>query len=106
METAFQVEQDNENVKITLTGSLNASNAPALSDELKKLVGKPLKKIIFFAQNLEYISSAGLRVIIFAKQKIGTDTKIFFIGGQEEVLSVIKMSGLDNFMYISETYED
>jgi anti-anti-sigma factor len=102
----FKVEQEKDNVKITLSGRLDASNASTLSDELKKLVGKPLNKIIFFAQKLEYISSAGLRVIIFAKQKMGTETKIYFVGAQEEVLSVIKMSGLDNFMYISDSYKE
>ena len=90
--------------KITLTGRLDASSAPALQEELKKLIGQKINKLVFFANDLEYISSAGLRVIIFAKQKIGADAKVYFIGGQDAVVSVIKMSGLDNFMDIQPVF--
>lgn len=89
---------------ITLAGRLDATNAPGLMDELKELVGQGVKKIVFYAGDLEYISSAGLRTIIFAKQRIGSDADIYFIGAQETVLEVIKMSGLDNFLYLQEEF--
>lgn len=92
--------------KITLSGRLDATNAPGLQEELKKLIGQKIAKLVFFANNLEYISSAGLRVIIFAKQKIGVDSKVYFIGGQDAVVNVIKMSGLDNFMDIQSTFNE
>jgi len=92
--------------KITLSGRLDAASAPALQEELKKLIGQKLDKLVFFAPTLEYISSAGLRVIIFAKQKIGADAKVYFIGGQAAVVSVIKMSGLDNFMSIQAEFAE
>jgi anti-anti-sigma factor len=87
-----------------MCGRLDATNAPLLQEELKKLTGQKIAKMIFFANDLEYISSAGLRVIIFAKQKIGVDSHIYLIGAQEAILNVIKMSGLDNFMTVQETY--
>ena len=62
--------------------------------------------LVFFAGDLEYISSAGLRVIIFAKQKIGMDAQVYLIGAPEAILNVIKMSSLDNFMTIQDTYEE
>ena len=92
MESTFSVIRDNDLAKIELRGRLDANNAPALQDELKKLVGQPIKRLVFFAKDLEYISSAGLRTIIFAKQKIGAETRVFLIGAQEAILSVVKMS--------------
>ncbi len=59
-------------------------------------------KIVFYASGLEYISSAGLRVIIFAKQKIGAQADIYLAGAQEAVREVISMSGLDNFLTITD----
>ncbi|MDD4908149.1 MAG: STAS domain-containing protein [Candidatus Omnitrophica bacterium] len=91
--------------KIELIGRLDATNAPALQDELKKLIGQKVSSLVFIAKDLEYISSAGLRVIIFAKQKIGAEASVYFIGAQEGVLSVIKMSGLDTFMTMQDSFD-
>jgi anti-anti-sigma factor len=101
---AFTVTCNNGCAKIELSGKLDAASAPLLQDEMRKLIGQEVRDLVFVAKDLEYIASAGLRVIIFAKQKIGADTKIYFIGAQEAVLNVIKMSGLDNFLAIQESY--
>lgn len=99
------IEQSGEITKVILTGKLDAVNAPTLMEELKGLIGQNVKKIVFYANNLEYISSAGLRTIIFAKQKLGTDVEVHMIGAQEAVSDVIKMSGLDNFLYLQDSFE-
>ncbi len=62
--------------------------------------------MVIFARDLDYIASAGIRVIIFAVQKVmqpGADA--YFIGGQSDVLSVIKMTGLDDSLIIQDHYE-
>lgn len=104
METKFEVTLENEIANIQLSGRLDAKNAPALMEELKKLIGQTVKDIVFTAEDLEYISSAGLRAIVFAKQKIGEDTKVYLIKPQDTVLDVVKMSGLDTFMIIQDSY--
>lgn len=104
MESKFSVINENDTVKVTLSGRLDATNAPALQEELKKLAGQPVKQLVFFVKDLEYISSAGLRVIIFAKQKIGVHSQVYFIQPQEAILGVIKMSGLDNFLHIQDSF--
>lgn len=106
MEHKFSVTYKDGVAKIELSGRLDATNSPALQEELKKLIGQTVNRLVFFAKDLEYISSAGLRVIVFAKQKIGVDAQVYLIGAQEPVLNVIKMSGLDNFMVIQDKYED
>ena len=106
MESKISVTYEKSVDKVELTGHLDASNAPKLQEDLKKLIGKPVDKIVFFVKELEYISSAGLRVIIFAKQKLGAEARIFLIGATKEVADVIKMSGLDNFLTIRETDKD
>lgn len=106
MDSNISVTCQNNVAKITLTGRVDATNAPALSEELKKLVGQPISRIAFLVVGLEYISSAGLRTIIFAKQKIGKDSEIFLIAPQPSVLEVIKMSGLDNFLTVQDSFID
>lgn len=99
------VVQSGEITKVNLSGKLDALRAPQLMEELKSLIGQPVGRIVFYAQDLEYISSAGLRAIIFAKQKLGADTEVYMIGAQDTVIDVIKMSGLDNFLYLQDSYE-
>ena len=106
MESKYTLNYKDGVAKIELLGRLDAVNAPQLQEELKKLVGSPVNRIVFLANNLEYISSAGLRVIIFAKQKIGVNAEVYLIGASEAILSVVKMSGLDNFMFFQDTYTD
>lgn len=100
------IEQSGETTKVKLSGKLDAVNAPVLMEELRSLAGQNVKNIVFYAESLEYISSAGLRTIIFAKQKLGKDIEVYMIGAQEAVSDVIKMSGLDNFLYLQDSYED
>ena len=66
------------------------------------MIGKSIKEIVFDVRKLEYISSAGLRVLIFSKQKLGEDVNIIMTGVQEAVLEVIKMSGLESIIEFKE----
>ena len=106
MDSKIIVTCTDTTARIELMGRVDAVNAPQLADELKKLVGLSLNQIVFHAKDLEYISSAGLRAIIFAKQKIGEDLDVFLIAPQPTVLEVIKMSGLDTFLTIQDTFAD
>ncbi|MFH1339318.1 MAG: STAS domain-containing protein [Candidatus Omnitrophota bacterium] len=106
MDSKYSVSCKDDVVKVELVGRLDATNAEGLQGELKKFTGQKIAKLVFFARDLEYISSAGLRVIIFAKQKIGVDAHLFLVGAQEVILNVIKMTGLDNFMTIQDAYTE
>lgn len=101
----FYIDKNDGIVKIHLSGRLDATNAGELMEELKKLQGEDISEIAYLASGLEYIASAGLRVIIFSKQKIGMKAKVFLIGAQDPVVEVVKMSGLDNFLIIQDSYD-
>jgi anti-anti-sigma factor len=102
----YTIAQQGTVAKITLVDRIDTTNAPALADDLKKLVGQNIEKIVFLAKDLKYISSAGLRAIVFAKQKIGKNTTVFLVGASKEILGVFKMTGFDSFLTVQETYTD
>lgn len=106
MDSKYTFDVKNDVAKIEIAGRLDANNAQGFQDELKKLSAQAIKRIVFFVKDLEYISSAGLRAIIFAKQKLGAHANVYLIGASEAVLSVIKMSGLENFLFIQESYTE
>lgn len=65
------VEINSENIAVCkLDGSINSTNAIEFETALKDYPGDK-DGIIIDAKNLEYISSAGLRVILSAKKRSG-----------------------------------
>lgn len=93
----FDVVNNAGKVDVALKGRLDATVAPELHSKMAELEGD-ISEVTFDATELEYIASAGLRVIIFAKQKLGTDTKIFMKGVNDDIMEVIEMTGCDNFI--------
>lgn len=94
--------------KVKLHGHIDASIAPSLMKELNALIAEKdkVKKVVFFADELEYIASAGIRSVVFAKQKLGAKVEVFLIGASPVVLDVFKMTGIDKFLTIQEKFEE
>ena len=96
----FKVTENAGEVDIVLKGRLDATVAPQLHEELAKLEGGDIKKVTFDVKELEYIASAGLRVIVFTKQKMGADTQIFMKDVNQDVMQVLEMTGCNNFVTV------
>ncbi len=94
----FNVESKDKIIDVTLKGRLDATAAPDLFKEMEKHQGEDVNKIVFHVEELEYIASAGLRVIIFTKQKIGEKADVVMKGANEMVKSVLEMTGCDSFV--------
>ena len=81
-----------------LEGELNSYNAERVEQELEQTIkGKEFDKLILNFANLQYISSAGLRIILKLKQKYNDlaieDTSL-------EVYDVFQMTGFTNLIPI------
>ena len=96
----FNVTEDAGEVNVVLKGRLDATVAPQLHSEMAKMEGSDIKKVTFDVKELEYIASAGLRVIIFTKQKLGADTQIFMKDVNQDVMQVLEMTGCNNFVTV------
>lgn len=105
---ANYVMEIGEVTKIKLHGHIDASIAPELMNELKPLIARKseIKKLVFYADELEYIASAGIRSVVFTKQKLGAGVEIFLIGASPVVLDVFKMTGIDKFLTIQDKFEE
>jgi anti-anti-sigma factor len=104
MESIVTVVKEEAILKVNIKGKLDAVKAPELMDEFKKYMNQGIDKIVFYGEHMEYMSSAGLRTLIFAKQKLGSNVEVYLIKPQEAVLEVINMSGLDSFLKIADTF--
>jgi anti-sigma B factor antagonist len=57
-------------VIVRVQGRLDASNAAVLQDRLLGLIGAGARHLVVDCEPLEYISSAGLRVLLVAAKRI------------------------------------
>jgi anti-anti-sigma factor len=91
--------------KITLTGELDAAAAPAFRIDVEKAAAAKVKAVALLMKDLEYMASAGLRALVFAKQKMGTQVEIYMIGLQETVMETITMTGFQNSVTFLDEYD-
>jgi anti-anti-sigma factor len=80
---------------IKLSGELDASTASQFHDKLDEVARSTVQTLILQADELSYIASAGLRVLVFARQKLGEDVHIVITGAADAVARTIRMAGLD-----------
>jgi anti-anti-sigma factor len=91
--------------KMTLVGEIDSSTAPIFKTEVEKAVAQNAKRLVLLLQDLDYMSSAGLRVLVFARQKMGTAVDIYAIGVQEQVMEPITMTGLHRSLIFLNDYD-
>jgi anti-anti-sigma factor len=91
--------------KITLSGELDAAAAPAFRTDVEKAAAAKVKAVALLMKDLEYMASAGLRALVFAKQKMGTQVEIYMIGLQETVMETITMTGFQNSVTFLDEYD-
>jgi anti-anti-sigma factor len=67
--TTVAIDESNSVARVSLAGALNTDTAPAFEGRLQEVVDQGLALTVLDMKNLDYISSAGLRVIFkLAKQ--------------------------------------
>jgi len=98
------VETVQDEVRITLSGALDASSAPEFKAAIEGASGAGVRRLILFTEGLEFMASAGLRVLIFAKQKMGAAVAIHVVGPTEPVRNTLTMSGFHRSVYVQESY--
>jgi anti-sigma B factor antagonist len=91
--------------KITLTGELDAASAGGFRDRIAEAATQNPRALVLMLENLDYMASAGLRTLIFAKQKMGAGVDIYVIGAQESITETLELTGFQNSVISLPTYE-
>ena len=84
---------------IVLSGRLDTVTAPQLEAELEKILSDSDALVLDMA-NLEYISSAGLRVILKAQKAMNTKGTMKLIHVCESIMEVFDITGFSDFLNI------
>lgn len=89
----------NENATLAVSGRLDTTTAPELEAVLDEVLPKA-KELIFNLENLEYISSAGLRVILKAQKVMNTQGSMKLTGVNDSIMEVFDITGFLDILTI------
>jgi anti-sigma B factor antagonist len=79
---------------LALKGRLDASSAPGLEEKLLALIDGGETKFVFNFLQLDYISSAGLRVLLMAAKRLkAAQGKIVLAAPQDHIRVVFEIAG-------------
>ena len=94
------VEQKNaEEAIIEIAGRLDTTTAPALDKTINEDI-EGVKDLVLDLNGLEYISSAGLRVLLSAQKKMQKIGSMKVKNVCEEVMDVFEMTGFADILVI------
>ena len=95
----INIEKDNGVVVLKLAGRLDTTTAP----ELEKAIndeGDALKNLILDFKGIDYISSAGLRVLLTAQKKMNVQGHMELNNVSEAVMDIFEMTGFADILEI------
>jgi anti-sigma B factor antagonist len=95
----IEIKKNADEVVIQICGRLDTITAPTLDKTINEEIGDT-KNLILDMKNLEYISSAGLRVLLGAQKKMQKIGSMKVVNVCEEVMEVFEMTGFADILTI------
>ena len=95
----IEIKRNAEETTIELVGRLDTTTAPALDKAVNEDIAGT-KNLVLDLKGLEYISSAGLRVILGAQKKMQKIGAMKLTNVCEAVMEVFEMTGFADILVI------
>lgn len=92
-------EQNGSELVIKLEGRLDTSTSPQLEEELKTALDG-IGALAFDLSALEYISSAGLRVLLSAQKVMNKQGSMVVRGANEDIMEIFDVTGFADILTI------
>ena len=96
MEKDFDITKEGAVLTVVLGAELSVTNAPLLQEELTPYKEQGIKKLVFDATRLTYLSSSGVRVVLYCKKFICSN--IVIMNCHKDVLDVLDIVGIRSFL--------
>ena len=95
----IEIKKNAEETIIEIVGRLDTTTAPALDKAINEDIAGT-KNLILDVKHLEYISSAGLRVLLGAQKKMQKIGSMKVMNVCDEVMEVFEMTGFADILVI------
>ena len=95
----ISVEKENGVTLLKIDGRLDTTTAPELEKAINN-EGDELKNLVLDFKGVDYISSAGLRVLLTAQKKMNVQGSMELVGVSESVMDIFEMTGFADILVI------
>ena len=95
----IEIKKNAEVTTIEIIGRLDTTTAPELDKTINEDI-RDAKNLVLDFKALEYISSAGLRVLLGAQKKMQKIGSMKLVNVREEVMEVFEMTGFSDILTI------
>jgi anti-sigma B factor antagonist len=96
-----------ENIILHLNGKLDIIASEELEEKALLIIEEGFSNIILDLQNLDYICSSGLRVLILVQKKLDIlKKKLILANAQKPVKKVFRIVGFDSILSFADSIED
>ena len=92
-------KRNEQALTLAVEGRLDTTTAPQLEAELKASL-QGIAELTFDLSAMEYISSAGLRVLLSAQKTMNAQGKMSVTGVREAVMEIFRATGFDSILNI------
>ena len=95
----MEIKKNAEAAVIEIAGRLDTTSAPALEKAINEDIGDA-KNLVLDLKGVQYISSAGLRVLLGAQKKMQKIGSMKVVNVCEAVMEVFEMTGFADILVI------
>ena len=92
-------QKNGSKLTVALEGRLDTSTAPELESQLGSSL-EGVTSLVFDLKELEYISSAGLRVLLSAQKIMNKQGSMTVTGCNEGILEIFEITGFSDILTI------
>ena len=88
----IKMTRDDDQLLVQISGRLDTTTSPELEEKIKPELDT-LKKLTFDLEGLEYISSAGLRVLLLAAQALEGKGELKVKNVSSDIMDIFEVTG-------------
>ena len=92
-------KQENDTLEIAVEGRIDTTTAPKLGEEIQN-IGDDVQKLVLNLEKLDYISSAGLRIILSAQKTFSAKGGMKIINVNDIVKEIFEVTGFTDILDI------
>ena len=90
---------DGDKFELKVEGRLDTTTAPELDEEIKAAIDD-VKELVFDFSDLDYISSAGLRVLLSAQKIMNKQGTMKVLHVNETIMEIFEVTGFSDILAI------